>query len=142
MDKLNQEYSVTKEKFIKLVNTIAAKRNINFRLDPKDDDYKLLIKLNKITLKLKLIKTKIGFNILDDEILSIVTLDKLCLTNEEIELLYIYFYFFNQIDELEEVPPQFSDMRIRLQILKQIQKDINLNDTYSYIDSEIYLNKK
>ena len=82
------------------------------------------------------------FNVLEDEILKIISLDKKELTLEEIEQLYIYFYFYNSIQELEEIPKFLIDKNMRWQIIKQIDSDLNFIKTYSYIDGEIYLNKK
>ena len=82
------------------------------------------------------------FNILEDEILNIIPLNKQELSLEEIQQLYIYFYFYNSIKELEEIPEFLLNKNMRWQIIKQIDSDINFSKTYSYIDGEIYQNTK
>ena len=68
-------------------------------------------------------------------------IDKTEISNEEIEKLFIYFYFYVTINELEEIPKMFFDKRVKWQIIKQIQNDLKLLKSYSYINGEIYLNK-
>ena len=86
-------------------------------------------------------KLKIGFNILAEEIFNLILIDKTEISNEEIEKLFIYFYFYVTINELEEIPKMFFDKRVKWQIIKQIQNDLKLLKSYSYINGEIYLNK-
>lgn len=142
MDKLNEKYTVTKENFVTLINTIATKRRITTQLSETDSDFEIIKKLNKILLMLKIAKMTIGINILDDAISNLILIDKTKLTNEEIEKLYIYFYFYNNISDLEEIPPEFSEQNLRWQLIKIIQEDINLIHRFTYIDGNLYLNKK
>ena len=142
MDKLNEKYTVTKENFVTLINTIATKRRITTQLSVTDSDFEIIKKLNKILLMLKIAKMTIGINILDDAISNLILIDKTKLTNEEIEKLYIYFYFYNNISDLEEIPPEFSEQNLRWQLIKIIQEDINLIHRFTYIDGNLYLNKK
>ena len=142
MDKLNEKYTVTKENFVTLINTIATKRRITTQLSVTDSDFEIIKKLNKILLMLKIAKMTIGNNILDDAISNLILIDKTKLTNEEIEKLYIYFYFYNNISDLEEIPTEFSDQNLRWQFIKIIQNDINLLHRFTYIDGNLYLNKK
>lgn len=142
MDKLNEKYTVTKENFVTLINTIATKRRITTQLSETDSDFEIIKKLNKILLMLKIAKMTIGINILDDAISNLILIDKTKLTNEEIEKLYIYFYFYNNISDLEEIPPEFSEQNLRWQLIKIIQEDTNLIHRFTYIDGNLYLNKK
>ena len=142
MDKLNEKYTVTKENFVTLINTIATKRRITTQLSVTDSDFEIIKKLNKILLMLKIAKMTIGNNILDDAISNLILIDKTKLTKDEIEKLYIYFYFYNNISDLEEIPTEFSDQNLRWQLIKIIQNDINLLHRFTYIDGNLYLNKK
>ena len=142
MDKLNEKYTVTKENFVTLINTIATKRRITTQLSITDSDFEIIKKLNKILLMLKIAKMTIGNNILDDAISNLILIDKTKLTKDEIEKLYIYFYFYNNISDLEEIPTEFSDQNLRWQFIKIIQNDINLLHRFTYIDGNLYLNKK
>jgi hypothetical protein len=143
MDKLNEKYKVTKNNLIELINNISNKYYLKIELKNEDNTLILLTKLNKILLKLKMekMKLKIGFNILAEEIFNLILIDKTEITNEEIEKLFIYFYFYVTINELEEIPKMFFDKRVKWQIIKQIQNDLKLLKSYSYINGEIYLNK-
>jgi len=143
MDKLNEKYKVTKNNLIELINNISNKYYLKIELKNEDNTLILLTKLNKILLKLKMekMKLKIGFNILAEEIFNLILIDKTEITNEEIEKLFIYFYFYVTINELEEIPKMFFDSRVKWQIIKQIQNDLKLSKNYSYINGEIYLNK-
>ena len=142
MDKLNEKYTVTKENFVTLINTIATKRRITTQLSVTDSDFEIIKKLNKILLMLKIAKMTIGNNILDDAISNLILIDKTKLTKDEIEKLYIYFYFYNNISDLDEIPTEFSDQNLRWQFIKIIQNDINLLHRFTYIDGNLYLNKK
>ena len=143
MDKLNEKYKVTKNNLIELINNICNKYYLKIELKNEDNTLILLTKLNKILLKLKMdkMKMKIGFNILAEEIFNLILIDKTEISNEEIEKLFIYFYFYVTINELEEIPKMFFDKRVKWQIIKQIQNDLKLLKSYSYINGEIYLNK-
>jgi hypothetical protein len=143
MDKLNEKYKVTKNNLIELINNISNKYYLKIELKNEDNTLILLTKLNKILLKLKMdkMKMKIGFNILAEEIFNLILIDKTEISNEEIEKLFIYFYFYVTINELEEIPKMFFDKRVKWQIIKQIQSDLKLLKSYSYINGEIYLNK-
>ena len=140
---LNEKYKITKNDFIQLINNISNKFNLKIELKIEDDFLILLTKLNKILLKLKIekMKMKIGFNILGEEIFNLILIDKKEISNDEIEKLFIYFYFYITINELEEIPKIFFDLRVKWQIIKQIKNDLNLLKKYSYINGEIYLNK-
>ena len=61
---------------------------------------------------LKIAKMTIGNNILDDAISNLILIDKTKLTKDEIEKLYIYFYFYNNISDLEEIPTEFSNQNL------------------------------
>jgi len=143
MDKLNEKYKVTKIQMIELINNISNKFFFKIELKNEDNTLILLTKLNKILLKLKMEKMKMkkGFNILDEEIYNLILIDKTEISNDEIEKLFIYFYFYVTINELEEIPKMFFDSRVKWQIIKQIQNDLKLSKNYSYINGEIYLNK-
>ena len=143
MDKLNEKYKVTKNNLIELVNNISNKYFFKIELKNEDNFLILLTKLNKILLKLKMEKMKMkkGFNVLGEEIYDLILIDKTEISNEEIEKLFIYFYFYVTINELEEIPKMFFDSRVKWQIIKQIQNDLKLLKNYSYINGEIYLNK-
>ena len=142
MDKLNEKYNVTKENFILLINRLCNKRAIILQLNKEDSDFDIIKKLNKILIELKLKKFAVGINILDEEIFNIISLNKNNLNEDEIEKLYIYFYFYNAINDLYEIPEIFSDKRLKWQFIKIINEDYNLNKRYTYINGELLLNKK
>ena len=142
MDKLNEKYNVTKENFILLINRLCNKRAIILQLNKEDSDFDIIKKLNKILIELKLKKLAVGINILDEEIFNIISLNKNTLNEDEIEKLYIYFYFYNAINDLYEIPEIFSDKRLKWQFIKIINEDYNLNKRYTYINGELLLNKK
>ena len=142
MDKLNEKYNVTKENFILLINRVCNKRAIILQLNKEDTDFDIIKKLNKILIELKLKKLAVGINILDEEIFNIISLNKNNLNEDEIEKLYIYFYFYNAINDLYEIPEIFSDKRLKWQFIKIINEDYNLNKRYTYINGELLLNKK
>ena len=141
MDKLNEKYNVTRENFIIFINRLCNKRAIIFQLDNKDSDFDIIKKLNKILINLKLKKMKIGFNILDNEIQNLIPLNKEKLNDEDLVKLYIYFYFYNSINDLNEVPIILNDPRVKWQIIKQINSDYRLDKRYTYIDGELLQNK-
>ena len=142
MDKLNEKYNVTKENFILLINRLCNKRAIILQLNKEDSDFDIIKKLNKILIELKLKKLAIGINILDEEIFKIISLNKNNLKEDEIEKLYIYFYFYNAINDLYEIPEIFNDKRLKWQFIKIINEDYNLNKRFTYINGELLLNKK
>ena len=142
MDTLNEKYNVTKENFILLINRLCNKRAIILQLNKEDSDFDIIKKLNKILIELKLKKLAVGINILDEEIFNIISLNKNNLNEDEIEKLYIYFYFYNAINDLYEIPEIFSDKRLKWQFIKIINEDYNLNKRYTYINGELLLNKK
>ena len=142
MDKLNEKYNVTRENFILFINRLCNKRAIIFQLNKDDTDFAIIKKLNKILIELKLKKLAIGVNILDDQIFNIITLDKNKLSENDIEKLYIYFYFYNAINDLYEIPEIFEDQRLKWQFIKIINEDYNLNKRYTYINGELLQNKK
>ena len=142
MDKLNEKYNVTKENFILLINRLCNKRAIILQLNKEDSDFDIIKKLNKILIELKLKKLAVGINILDEEIFNIISLNKNNLNEDEIEKLYIYFYFYNAINDLYEIPEIFSDKRLKWQFIKIINEDYNLNKRFTYINGELLLNKK
>ena len=142
MDKLNEKYNVTKENFILLINRLCNKRAIILQLNKEDSDFDIIKKLNKILIELKLKKLAIGINILDEEIFKMISLNKNNLKEDEIEKLYIYFYFYNAINDLYEIPEIFNDKRLKWQFIKIINEDYNLNKRYTYINGELLLNKK
>ena len=142
MDKLNEKYNVTKENFILLINRLCNKRAIILQLNKEDSDFDIIKKLNKILIELKLKKLAVGINILDEEIFNIISLNKNNLNEDEIEKLYIYFYFYNAINDLYEIPEIFRDKRLKWQFIKIINEDYNLNKRYTYINGELLLNKK
>ena len=141
MDKLNEKYNVTRENFIIFINRLCNKRAIIFQLNDNDSDFEIIKKLNRILINLKIKKMKIGFNILDNEIQNLIPLDKENLKEEDLEKLYIYFYFYNSINDLDEIPVILSDPRIKWQIIKQISTDYKLDKRYTYINGELLLNK-
>ena len=141
MDKLNEKYCVTRENFIVFINRLCNKRAIIFQLDNKDSDFDIIKKLNKILINLKLKKMKIGFNNLDNEIENLIPLNKEKLTDEDLEKLFIYFYFYNSINDLNEIPSILNDPRVKWQIIKQINSDYRLDKRYTYINGELLLNK-
>ena len=142
MDKLNEKYNVTKENLINLINRLCNKRVIIFQLNEEETDFTLIKKLNKILIELKLKKLSIGINILDEEIFKIISLDKNALSNTDIDKLYIYFYFYNAINDLYEIPDILNDERLKWQFIKIINEDYNLNKRYTYINGELLQNKK
>ena len=99
-------------------------------------------KLNKILIELKLKKLSIGINILDDEIFNIISLNKNNLSQDDIEKLYIYLYFYNAINDLYEIPDILNDQRLKWQFIKIINEDYNLDKRFSYINGELLQNKK
>ena len=141
MDKLNEKYCVTRENFIVFINRLCNKRAIIFQLDNKDSDFDIIKKLNKILINLKLKKMKIGFNNLDNEIENLIPLNKEKLTDEDLEKLFIYFYFYNSINDLNEIPSILNDPRVKWQIIKQMNSDYRLDKRYTYINVELLLNK-
>ena len=142
MDKLNEKYCVTRENFIIFINRLCNKRSINVQLNNEDSDFDILKKLNKILIKLKMIKMKMGFNLLDNEIQNLIPLDKEKIKDEDMEKLYIYFYFYNSVNDLDEIPEILNDSRVKWQIIKQISSDYRLDKRYTYIDGELLQNKK
>ena len=142
MDKLNEKYNVTKENFILFINRLCNKRAIIFQLNKDDTDFTIIKKLNKILIELKLKKLAIGVNVLDEEIFNMISLDKNKLNENDIEKLYIYFYFYNAINDLYEIPDIFNDERLKWQFIKTINEDYNLNKRYTYINGELLQNKK
>lgn len=142
MDKLNEKYTVTKDDFVSLINLIAVKRRITTKLSVNDSNFEIIKKINKIFLMLQVVKLSIGYNILEEEISNLISIDKNTLTQEEYEKLYIYIYFYNAIKELNEMPTEFADSNLRWQFIKVIQEDKQLKNSFSYIDGNIYLNKK
>jgi hypothetical protein len=142
MDKLNEKYNVTKENFILLINRLCNKRAIILQLNKEDSDFDIIKKLNKILIEFKLKKLAIGINILDEEIFKMISLNKNNLKEDEIEKLYIYFYFYNAINDLYEIPEIFNDKRLKWQFIKIINEDYNLNKRFTYINGELLLNKK
>ena len=141
MENLNEKYSVNREKFIIFINRLCNKRAINVQLNNNDTDFDIIKKLNKILINLKLKKLALGFNILDNEIQNLIQLNKEKLKNEELEKLYIYFYFYNSINDLDEIPDILNDPRVKWQIIKQINTDYRLEKRYTYIEGELLLNK-
>ena len=142
MDKLNEKYNVTKENFILFINRLCNKRAIISQLNKDDTDFTIIKKLNKILIELKLKKLAIGVNVLDEEIFNMISLDKNKLNENDIEKLYIYFYFYNAINDLYEIPEIFEDQRLKWQFIKIINEDYNLNKRYTYINGELLQNKK
>ena len=142
MEKLNERYNVTKENLINLINRLCNKRTIIFQLNKEESDFALIKKLNKILIELKLKKMAIGINILDEEIFKIISLDKNTLSNTDIEKLYIFFYFYNAINDLYEIPEILNDQRLKWQFIKIINEDYNLDKRYTYINGELLQNKK
>lgn len=142
MDKLNEKYNINRENLILFINRLCNKRAISLQLNNDDTDFSIIKKLNKILIELKLKKLTIGINILDEQIFNIISLDKNNLSNTDIEKLYIYFYFYNAINDLYEIPEIFDDERIKWQFIKIINEDYNLDKRYTYINGELLLNKK
>ena len=144
MDEINEEEKndITRDDLISFINRLCNKRAIIFQLNNNDNDFTLIKKLNKILIELKLKKLTIGINILDDQIFNIISLDKNNLSNTDIEKLYIYFYFYNAINDLYEIPELFNDQRLKWQFIKIINEDYNLNKRYTYINGELLQNKK
>ena len=142
MDKLNEKYNITRDNLITFINRLCNKRAITLQLNNDDTDFTLIKKLNKILIELKLKKLTIGINILDDQIFNIISLDKNNLSNNDIEKLFIYFYFYNSINDLYEIPEIFDDERLKWQFVKIINEDYNLDKRYTYINGELLLNKK
>ena len=141
MDKLNEKYNVTHENFIVFISRLCNKRAINIQLSKEESDFEIIKKLNKILLNLKLKKLKIGMNILDDEIQNLISLNKQNFKDDDLEKLYIYFYFYNSINDLDEIPKILNDPRVKWQIIKQISSDYRLDKRYTYIDGELLQNK-
>ena len=144
MDEINEEEKndITRDDLISFINRLCNKRAIIFQLNNNDNDFTLIKKLNKILIELKLKKLTIGINILDDQIFNIISLDKNNLSNTDIEKLYIYFYFYNAINDLYEIPELFNDERLKWQFIKIINEDYNLDKRFSYINGELLQNKK
>ena len=144
MDEINEEEKndITRADLISFINRLCNKRAIIFQLNNNDNDFTLIKKLNKILIELKLKKLTIGINILDDQIFNIISLDKNNLSNTDIEKLYIYFYFYNAINDLYEIPELFNDERLKWQFIKIINEDYNLDKRFTYINGELLLNKK
>ena len=140
MENLNEKYSVTRENFIIFINRLCNKRAIIFQLNNNDSDFDIIKKLNKILINLKLKKMKLGFNILDNEIQNLIPLNKDKLKDEDLEKLFIYFYFYNAINDLDEIPDILNDPRVKWQLIKQINSDYRLDKRYTYIEGEILLN--
>ena len=141
MENLNEKYKVTRENFIIFINRLCNKRAIIFQLNNNDTDFDIIKKLNKILINLKMKKMLIGYNTLDNEIQNLIPLNKEKLTNEDLEKLYIYFYFYNSINDLYEIPPILNDPRVKWQIIKQINSDYKLEKRYTYIEGELLQNK-
>ena len=144
MDEINEEEKkdITRDDLISFINRLCNKRAIIFQLNNNDNDFTLIKKLNKILIELKLKKLTIGINILDDQIFNIISLDKNNLSNTDIEKLYIFFYFYNAINDLYEIPELFNDQRLKWQFIKIINEDYNLDKRFTYINGELLLNKK
>ena len=115
MDKLNEKYTVTKDDFVSLINLIAVKRRITTKLSVNDSNFEIIKKINKIFLMLQVVKLSIGYNILEEEISNLISID---------------------------MPTEFADSNLRWQFIKVIQEDKQLKNSFSYIDGNIYLNKK
>ena len=141
MENLNEKYIVTKEIFISFINRLCNKRALLYQLNKDDTDFDIIKKLNKILIDLKLKKMSIGINILDDQIFNIISLDKQNLSGNDIEKLYIYFYFYNSINDLYEKPDILDDSRLKWQFIKLINSDYNLNKRFTYINGELLQNK-
>ena len=142
MDKLNEKYNVTRDNLILFINRLCNKRAIITQLNKDDTDFSIIKKLNKILIELKLKKLSIGINILDDEIFNIISLNKNNLSQDDIEKLYIYLYFYNSINDLYEIPDILNDQRLKWQFIKIINEDYNLDKRFSYINGELLQNKK
>ena len=142
MEKINEKYNITRNDLITFINRLCNKRAITLQLNNDDTDFNLIKKLNKILIELKLKKLTIGINILDDQIFNIISLDKNNLSNNDIEKLFIYFYFYNSINDLYEIPEIFDDERLKWQFVKIINEDYNLDKRYTYINGELLQNKK
>jgi hypothetical protein len=142
MDKLNEKYNVTRDNLILFINRLCNKRAIITQLNKDDTDFSIIKKLNKILIELKLKKLSIGINILDDEIFNIISLNKNNLSQDDIEKLYIYLYFYNAINDLYEIPDILNDQRLKWQFIKIINEDYNLDKRFSYINGELLQNKK
>ena len=142
MDKLNEKYNVTRDNLIPFINRLCNKRAIITQLNKDDTDFSIIKKLNKILIELKLKKLSIGINILDDEIFNIISLNKNNLSQDDIEKLYIYLYFYNAINDLYEIPDILNDQRLKWQFIKIINEDYNLDKRFSYINGELLQNKK
>ena len=142
MDKLNEKYNVTRDNLILFINRLCNKRAIITQLNKDDTDFSIIKKLNKILIELKLKKLSIGINILDDEIFNIISLNKNNLSQDDIEKLYIYLYFYNAINDLYEIPDILNDKRLKWQFIKIINEDYNLDKRFSYINGELLQNKK
>ena len=141
MEKLNEKYNVTRDNFIIFINRLCNKRAIIFQLNNNDTDFDIIKKLKKIIIKIKIKKMLIGYNTLDNEIQNLIPLNKEKLTDEDLEKLYIYFYFYNSINDLYEIPPILNDPRVKWQIIKQINSDYKFEKRYTYIEGELLQNK-
>ena len=138
---LNDKYCVTKENFVLFINRLCNKRAIKIQISKDDKDFDIIKKLNKILINLKMKKLTIGINILDEEIQKLIPLNKENFYDSDLEKIFIYFYFYNSINDLDEFPKILNDPKIKWQIIKQILSDYNLDKRYSYIDGELYLKK-
>ena len=138
---LNDKYCVTRENFVLFINRLCNKRAIKIQISKDENDFDIIKKLNKILINLKMKKLTIGINILDDEIQKLIPLNKENFCNDDLEKIFIYFYFYNSINDLDEFPKMLNDKKIKWQIIKQILSDYNLDKRYSYIDGELYLKK-
>ena len=138
---LNDKYCVTRENFVLFINRLCNKRAIKIQISKEENDFDIIKKLNKILINLKMKKLTIGINILDDEIQKLIPLNKENFCNDDLEKIFIYFYFYNSINDLDEFPKILNDQKIKWQIIKQILSDYNLDKRYSYIDGELYLKK-
>ena len=138
---LNDKYCVTRENFVLFINRLCNKRAIKIQISKDDKDFDIIKKLNKILINLKMKKLTIGINILDEEIQKLIPLNKENFYDSDLEKIFIYFYFYNSINDLDEFPKILNDPKIKWQIIKQILSDYNLDKRYSYIDGELYLKK-
>ena len=138
---LNDKYCVTRENFVLFINRLCNKRAIKIQISKDENDFDIIKKLNKILINLKMKKLTIGINILDEEIQNLIPLNKENFCDGDLEKIFIYFYFYNSINDLDEFPKMLNDPKIKWQIIKQILSDYNLDKRYSYIDGELYLKK-
>ena len=84
---------------------------------------------------------QLGFNVLDEEIEKLILIDKPSLSSEDISKLYIYLYFYNNTTNITEFPEELNDPALQWQFIKVISNDTQLNNRFSYIDGNLYLNK-